>query len=87
MPRQGRRDDRGEEERERRLTLLKFLGLSEALEPEPKEEVVDELLAMTKLPCLGIVYKCRICDALFVSLGDFERHRLNPDPLCQAKRA
>jgi hypothetical protein len=83
VPRQGRRED---EERERRLTLLKFLGLSEVLEPGPPEEVVDELLAVTELPGLGRAFKCRVCGALFVSRDDFERHRLSPDRGCGAKR-
>jgi DNA-directed RNA polymerase subunit F len=76
------------EEERRRLqkTLLEYLGLSEVLEPEPPEEVVDDLLSVVELPGLGRACRCRICNALFVSRDDFERHRLNPDPLCRERR-
>ena len=86
MPRDGHQGGR-EEEGERQLTLLKFLGITEVFEPEPPEEVVDVLLSIVELPGLGRAFKCRVCGALFVSRDDFERHRLSPDPLCQAKRA
>jgi phage FluMu protein Com len=67
-------------------TLLEYLGLSEVFGPEPKEEVVDDLLSVVELPGLGRAFKCRVCNALFVSLGDFERHRTSPDPDCRGKR-
>jgi predicted RNA-binding Zn-ribbon protein involved in translation (DUF1610 family) len=86
VPRDGRRDDREGEERRRQLTLLKFLGLSEVLEPEPPEEVVDGLLSIVELPGLGKAFKCRVCGSLYVSRDDFERHRASPDPDCRGRR-
>lgn len=83
MPRDGRRED---EERERQLTLLKFLGLSEVFEPEPPEEIVDGLLSIVELPGLGKVFRCRACGSLYVGRDDFERHRGSPDPGCAEKR-
>jgi len=83
VPRDGHQEGREEKEREAQLSLLKFLGLSEVLEPEPPEEVVDELLSLVELPGLGRAFRCRRCNSVFVSRNDFERHRA----VCQGARS